>query len=616
MEYIDIISVTKWLWIRSKLLPKEIFDNRKSKTKDPKRKFAVKEYLAEIGRYTRITDLKTQKIMNLENAIGKFGIIDVQLVDFAGSIFLDNSEWEVQTGFNKLFLKNELDNEALLLEHKLKMIRYMRNFQHHEALVELGQILKFGETLDDKFYEFRYICLKGRILMRWRKLNAAKEEFENAFNLLETKFSDDDKTHLVKERATRLKHAFIEPNWDSDIVDYDEIFLKYLYCNLLDWLDEVESMSGIQLILSEALIQADYHKLFFDMINILQLSSDISHKQRDFDKSILNLNEAINLIDNNDLTKFYFFEYHELHMSLIEIYIRRGEDVLALDLIKNLEESHSKIKSLNNYLIYRIKNLQFILTKDYKSSFEVSRKFLDNVNIESTNNKNLNGGISSLYVIKTIHKMVNLGLELKEFKDLKDIEMYNELIRKISEKPEIGEIYINLISIKVRSVKIHLSTNYENEYLELVRAYSELLNIVKEDDLRFSLVIIMYYEFLLNQIENGKDKINDLLNLSLNISDRMLSFPYILVAIKSELIRHIISGTINEFISDLLSMNGVYEIFEIATLIETIKTYQDDNLNMLDLAYNWIKEEIFLGKHEILFETPILQIFNQIKDQI
>ena len=54
----------------------------------------------------------------------------------------------------------------------------MRQFKHQAAMSEYNQMIKHGEMKNDKFTEFRYICLKGRILMRMRKLEDAKMEFD------------------------------------------------------------------------------------------------------------------------------------------------------------------------------------------------------------------------------------------------------------------------------------------------------------------------------------------------------------------------------------------------------------------------------------------------------
>lgn len=91
----------------------------------------------EINRYSKLTDLRNEDLMDLESATKQYGIIDVQLLDFAGSLYLNNKNWTIHSGFNKLFSKNEVDNESLLLEHKLKLVRYMRNFEHENALTEL-----------------------------------------------------------------------------------------------------------------------------------------------------------------------------------------------------------------------------------------------------------------------------------------------------------------------------------------------------------------------------------------------------------------------------------------------------------------------------------------------
>lgn len=106
-------------------LPRGIFDERKSKTRDPKRKFAAKEYFLEIDKFTRLLNLRSGQTLTIEKAISQYGIVDVQLLDFAGSIFLDNTDWTILSGFNRLFYRNEVEKKSILLEHKLRLVRYM-----------------------------------------------------------------------------------------------------------------------------------------------------------------------------------------------------------------------------------------------------------------------------------------------------------------------------------------------------------------------------------------------------------------------------------------------------------------------------------------------------------
>ena len=92
------------------------FGSNIKKTRDPKRKFAGKKYFEEIDRDTKLVDLHNGLTMNLLEAVEKYGIIDVQLIDFSGSIFL-NQDWEIKSGFNSLFHSKVQDNESDLLWH-------------------------------------------------------------------------------------------------------------------------------------------------------------------------------------------------------------------------------------------------------------------------------------------------------------------------------------------------------------------------------------------------------------------------------------------------------------------------------------------------------------------
>ena len=156
------------------------FGSNIRKTRNPQRKLVSKTYYQEVNRYTKFTDSRTSKSMSLEDANEEFGIIDVQLIDFAGSIFLDKNG-EIKAGFNLLFHRNENNNESELLHHKYYLAIFMRQFKYQAAMSEYNQMIKHGEMKNDKFTEFRNICLKGRIL-----ISSQNKEYVNLHQFLVT----------------------------------------------------------------------------------------------------------------------------------------------------------------------------------------------------------------------------------------------------------------------------------------------------------------------------------------------------------------------------------------------------------------------------------------------
>lgn len=274
----------------------------------------------EIGRNTRVTDLKTEEVMDLENAVDKFGIIDLQLIDFAGSVFLDNNDWTLQLGFNRLFTRNEIDNESLLLEHKLRLIRYIRNFQHERAMDEFQQVMKFGEADNDKFSNFRYTCLKARILMRWRRLQDAQQVFKKAFAILDQEFSERERLSLIVERKNRMRDESSDPNWDTYIVDYDEVFTRYLNSFLINWINNVDEFPNLLIELQDLLEMAQKNHLVRDEIDIHHLIGEVAIKLNDEARSRDHLEQALSKIENQPFNNNTIIIYGEIIQALLEIY--------------------------------------------------------------------------------------------------------------------------------------------------------------------------------------------------------------------------------------------------------------------------------------------------------
>ena len=70
---------------------RDAFGPNIEKTRNPRRKLVAKKYIEEIHSSSRFIDSRTGNSMSLEKAIEKYGVIDVQLINSSGTLFLDKN---------------------------------------------------------------------------------------------------------------------------------------------------------------------------------------------------------------------------------------------------------------------------------------------------------------------------------------------------------------------------------------------------------------------------------------------------------------------------------------------------------------------------------------------
>ncbi|MCE7735560.1 MAG: hypothetical protein GPJ54_11825 [Candidatus Heimdallarchaeota archaeon] len=584
------------------MLPKEIFDHRKSKTRDPKRKFAAKEYLTDIGKNTRFTDLKNQKVLGLKLAIDKFGVIDVQLLDFVGSVFLDNKDWIVQPGFNRLFPMNETNKDSIMLEHKLKLSRYFRSFHHREAMIELEQILNYGETLDDKYADFRYTCLKGRILMRWGKLNEAKIEFEKAFTLLEIQFSESERLQLINKRLARMKPVYMEPNWDTDLIDYDEIFLNYLLAQTLDWIDDAEDTPKIISLLEELIYKATKHQSYFDVVNSHHLLTEVAIKSKYNDLAKSHLRSAITLMEEKNLEEFDYVIYGLLNLSLIEILEGEGKIDQIRPIINKMEQkSNSNERFYFRFISYKSKLFLYRFTNRFEDLYNLSNNFIEYVMDQRHDSED----ISPLFIIKDIFGFIMQGIKLGHFKQINDVEKYLDFLSTLSEDIPVSRIYKNLIELRFHiKATLHKIID-ERAITQIEIQLRNLLEKTQKDYLRYIQVLLLFYEFILDQATSSDDVMEKLSDLANFASENLSNSPYTLMILKNELIRNAVSGDLSGYKHKLISINKNHQIKEIDNLINLLDEFEENKIEFKEFIRYLISDEILYSTFEKPLDLPI-----------
>ncbi|MCE7733262.1 MAG: hypothetical protein GPJ54_00195, partial [Candidatus Heimdallarchaeota archaeon] len=273
--------------ILSKIFPQNILGKNLGK-------FAAKEFLDDLHLDTLIKNLKTGDKDRIKSILQNNDFLEIQLLDYAGHLHLVEgvSEFKIGNSINTLFVKSEEDS---LIMHKLRLVRYLRNFKINDAFTEFQIIQAMQNDKVDKFTEFRVLCLKGRMLLRQRKYQESLNSFDLAFSLLELRFTLNERQQLIIDRVNRNKPIFQAPNWDSIIVDYDEIALYYYYAVTLYLMDDYD-ITQINSLLDNAEKLAVKYDSLIDKLNILHLKSEILVDLKNYTKAINNLQKGLSIM--------------------------------------------------------------------------------------------------------------------------------------------------------------------------------------------------------------------------------------------------------------------------------------------------------------------------------